>query len=172
GRTRTYINLALTMLLGGLWHGAAWTFVVWGGLHGLYLAVHKAFLGERRIAERYRWTGPASLVGYVAGVIGTNLLVLFAWLFFRAESFEQAWYFLDRFVHWQGSGLGDRFLVITAAMAAMVLLLDILEYASRSHVYLLRLRPPVTAGVCTAVMLVVGLYLAVNKPLPFIYFQF
>ena len=50
---RTYVNLMLTMLLGGLWHGANWTFVVWGGLHGLYLAV------ERWIREKHRSRGRA-----------------------------------------------------------------------------------------------------------------
>ena len=46
GPRRTYVNLAIVMLLGGLWHGASWNFVILGGLHGLYLAVHKAFAGR------------------------------------------------------------------------------------------------------------------------------
>jgi len=172
GTARTYVNLMLTMLLGGLWHGAAWTFVVWGGLHGTYLAVHKAWLGKRRIAERFVYRGPASLARYLAGLAATNVLVLLTWLFFRAKSFDQAWYFLDQFVHWQSSELTGRFAQMVLVFSAMILLLDVLEYKTQTHAYLLRLPRPVTAGVCTAVMLVVCLYMATTKPLPFVYFQF
>jgi len=172
GNARTYVNLMLTMLLGGLWHGAAWTFVVWGGLHGLYLAVHKMILGDRKVADRFEWRGPRSLVGWLAGVVTTNLLVLLTWLFFRAEDFGQAWYFLGSFIDWQGSELTPRFLGITVSFMAMVVLLDCLEYFSRSHAWLLRLRPPVAAGVGTAVMVVVLLYMATTRPMPFVYFQF
>jgi D-alanyl-lipoteichoic acid acyltransferase DltB (MBOAT superfamily) len=172
GHARTYVNLMLTMLLGGLWHGAAWTFVVWGGLHGLYLAVHKMFLGDRKVADHFEWRGPRSLVGWLAGVVTTNLLVLLTWLFFRAEDFGQAWYFLSNFVHWQGSELTPRFVGITVSFVGMVVLLDALEYFSGSHAWLLRLRPAVAAGVGTAVMVVVLLYMATTRPMPFVYFQF
>ena len=172
GNGRTYLNLMTTMLLGGLWHGASWTFVVWGGLHGLYLAVHKMVLGDRKVTDRLTYTGPASAARWIVGVIGTNLLVLLTWLFFRAADFDQAWYFLDQFAHWQGSELAGRFLGITLAFGAMMVLLDSLEYFTRSHVWLLKLRPAATAGICTAVMIVVLLYMATVEPMPFVYFQF
>jgi D-alanyl-lipoteichoic acid acyltransferase DltB (MBOAT superfamily) len=79
GQWRTYRNLLLTMLIGGLWHGAAWTFVIWGGLHGLYLAV------ERCVREHLwpkHFSAPAFLrAGYM---LLTLLLVTLAWIFFRA----------------------------------------------------------------------------------------
>src|SRR6187200_2500038 len=80
GTGRTYVNLMGTMLLGGLWHGAAWTFVVWGGLHGTYLAV------ERWLRSRFAgWTpGPLALVGL--GLL-TYVLVNITWVFFRAKTF-------------------------------------------------------------------------------------
>jgi alginate O-acetyltransferase complex protein AlgI len=82
---RTYVNLMLTMLLGGLWHGASWTFVVWGGLHGLYLA------GERWIRGRTGVAGdPAGAVNRLALAMLTYLLVNITWVFFRAETFEGA----------------------------------------------------------------------------------
>jgi hypothetical protein len=62
--------------------------------------------------------------------------------------------------------------MIVLAFGSMVLLLDLIEYISRSDIYLLKLRPAATAGVCTAVMIVVGIYLLTNRPLPFVYFQF
>ncbi len=172
GRGRTYVNLMLTMLLGGLWHGAAWTFVVWGGLHGLYLAVHKRMLGDRKPADRFVWRGPASLARWGLSVLATNLLVLLTWLFFRAADFDQAWHFLDSFVHWESSELAGRFLSLTAAFVALTMLLDALEYATGSHVWPLRLRPAVAAGLCTAIMIVVLVSMATTEPLPFVYFQF
>jgi alginate O-acetyltransferase complex protein AlgI len=85
GRRRTYINLGLTMLLGGLWHGAAWRFVVWGGLHGAYLGI------ERWLSKRSLTSGvpkvPAALLTYV--------LVLITWVFFRAQSFGDGWFILQ-----------------------------------------------------------------------------
>lgn len=81
GEARRYLNLIVTMLLGGLWHGANWTFVLWGGLHGLYLAINHLWrdtLG-RRIAV------PTWL-----GWLLTFLAVVVAWVFFRAESFDRA----------------------------------------------------------------------------------
>jgi alginate O-acetyltransferase complex protein AlgI len=82
---RTYVNLMLTMLLGGLWHGASWTFVVWGGLHGLYLA------GERWIRGRTGVAGdPAGALNRLALALLTYLLVNITWVFFRAETFEGA----------------------------------------------------------------------------------
>ena len=172
GVKRMYVNLMATMLLGGLWHGAAWTFVVWGGLHGFYLAAHKMILGDRKIAGRFEWRGPRAAVGWAMSVLATNVLVLLTWLFFRAENFSQAWYFLDSFVHWQGSELSMRFLRITLGFGGMMVLLDGLEYFTRSHVWLLKLRPPVAAGLCTAVMVVVLFYMATVRPMPFVYFQF
>lgn len=86
GPARRYLNLMATMLLGGLWHGAGWTFVVWGGLHGLYLVVHQAWLGLRK---RLGWTR-SSRAGRVAAIALTFLAVVLAWVFFRAETFAGA----------------------------------------------------------------------------------
>lgn len=84
GRIRRYVNLLLTMLLGGLWHGASWTFVAWGALHGTYLMINhawRAVRGEDR---------PASRLGTVAARALTLLAVIVAWVFFRADSVQAA----------------------------------------------------------------------------------
>jgi alginate O-acetyltransferase complex protein AlgI len=78
GTARTYVNLLVTMLLGGLWHGANWTFVVWGGLHGLFLAINHLW-------RQTRGQLPAALSWPI-----TFLAVLVAWVFFRAQSFQRA----------------------------------------------------------------------------------
>lgn len=83
GEARTYFALMTTMLLGGLWHGASWTFVVWGGLHGLFLAIER--LLKRRFSDFI--PGPAMLFGL--GVL-TYLLVNVTWVFFRSSTFERA----------------------------------------------------------------------------------
>ncbi|MDZ4258969.1 MAG: MBOAT family O-acyltransferase [Gemmatimonadales bacterium] len=86
GWHRTQLNLMVTMLLGGLWHGAAWTFVVWGGLHGLYLGV------ERRLAGRFGGAPIASTFAFRLGLgLLTYFLVNLTWVFFRARDFATAW---------------------------------------------------------------------------------
>ena len=89
GRIRTDLNLMITMLLGGLWHGASWTFVVWGGMHGALLGV------ERVLKERYGESGwSRSLTGSLGGKILLGLVTYFfinlTWVFFRASDFHSA----------------------------------------------------------------------------------
>jgi alginate O-acetyltransferase complex protein AlgI len=86
GPGRTYVNLMLTMLIGGLWHGAAWTFVVWGGLHGAYLVIER-FL-RQRIGHWPLWDALASRIGLA---LLTYALVNITWVFFRAQDFDTAW---------------------------------------------------------------------------------
>jgi alginate O-acetyltransferase complex protein AlgI len=92
GKVRRYINLMLTMLLGGLWHGASWTFVIWGGLHGLYLVVNHWWqwaTARFRGSEENR-SPVLSFLGRNVGNLLTMLCVVVAWVFFRAESLHSA----------------------------------------------------------------------------------
>ncbi|MEI6265368.1 MAG: MBOAT family O-acyltransferase [Sphingobacteriia bacterium] len=84
GKFKTYRNLMITMLLGGLWHGANWTFVAWGGLHGFYLWVEKAILDARKE------TSKPSFVPKFLLAMATFFLVNVTWVFFRAGTFAQA----------------------------------------------------------------------------------
>ncbi len=84
GAARQYVNLMLTMLIGGLWHGAAWSFVVWGGLHGLYLAVHRFVTRGRKIGVEQPPRTAAAWTHYALSVFVTFHLVCFAWVWFRA----------------------------------------------------------------------------------------
>src|ERR1700726_729971 len=84
GEIRTYTSLMTTMLLGGLWHGANWTFVAWGGLHGLYLAA------ERGLRARFSDYRPGPLALFALGLL-TYTLVNVTWVFFRAKTFSRAW---------------------------------------------------------------------------------
>ena len=84
GKLRTYVNLVLTMLLGGLWHGASWNFVVWGGLHGAALALHKGLRSLLHRPKQYRSTGWRK----VAAVLITFHFVCLCWIFFRNSTFD------------------------------------------------------------------------------------
>ncbi|MEZ5354635.1 MAG: MBOAT family O-acyltransferase [Bryobacteraceae bacterium] len=82
GEWKTYRNLMLTMTIGGIWHGANWTFIVWGAFHGAYLCAHR-LLGAVSPGTARGW-------GRVAAAVGTFHMVCFGWLFFRAETIGQA----------------------------------------------------------------------------------
>ena len=91
GRVLRYVNLMITMLLGGLWHGAAWTFVAWGALHGAYLCINHAW-------SHY---GPSAAPRFApfakfAGLAVTFISVVVAWVFFRADSMAQALFILSK----------------------------------------------------------------------------
>lgn len=89
GSVRRYLNLGITMVLGGLWHGASWSFVLWGTLHGVYLAVNHAF---RAMVERAGWAGAldSSRVFTVCAWALTFLAAVVAWVFFRSETLSGA----------------------------------------------------------------------------------
>ena len=101
GPGRRYLNLLATMLLGGLWHGAGWTFIVWGGLHGLYLLVNHAWRASQRRLAGTVW---ALQLPAPAGRMLTLAAVLIAWVFFHAENFEQALTVLGAMAGHDGSG--------------------------------------------------------------------
>ncbi len=88
GPVRRYANLMITMLLGGLWHGAGWTFVIWGGLHGLYLIFNHAW---NAVTRRLKWRGfGGSVLGRGLSLLVTFAAVTVAWVFFRAPDLPTA----------------------------------------------------------------------------------
>jgi D-alanyl-lipoteichoic acid acyltransferase DltB (MBOAT superfamily) len=162
GRIRTYVNLLVTMLLGGLWHGAAWTFVVWGGIHGVGLSVERALGGIRPASAATRWL--ARLV--------TFHVVCFAWIFFRADSLGRAEQVLERlFTAWgQPSPL-----VTTSVVLAIMVGIGAQYVRPSALAAVLRgfQRLPVLAQAATvAVVLMVVNTLGPEGVAPFIYFRF
>ena len=116
GPARRYVNLLVTMLLGGLWHGAGWTFVIWGGLHGLYLVIHQAWRGLRE--KLGRANAPSTWWSRAASVALTFLAVVFAWVVFRASSVEAAASIVKGMLGLHGVSLPDIFALRLGAMAA------------------------------------------------------
>jgi D-alanyl-lipoteichoic acid acyltransferase DltB (MBOAT superfamily) len=167
GSVRTHANLLITMLIGGLWHGAGWTFVVWGGLHGILLVGHR-LLGRTRAPESpLRWTdAPRVLLFFHA--------VCLLWVFFRAPSFSDALIFLGTF--FSGTGLGQ-WPVLQSGVVLLCAGLHLVERYIRIHIAEVQREvaaaswgPPLEG---VALGAVIGLALAVaGAGGQFIYFQF
>ncbi|MDB4450304.1 MBOAT family protein [Akkermansiaceae bacterium] len=116
GIRRTYINLMLTMVLGGLWHGAAWTFVFWGFLHGLYLCLQRVF---------HRFTSKIPFGGLV-GIPVVFLATIFAWIFFRAPDLQSALDIIERILiggSWSFGSITQKFHIVKGASLIAVLVL-------------------------------------------------
>lgn len=120
GPRRRYVNLMATMLLGGLWHGAAWTFVIWGGLHGIYLAINHGWR---------HWT-PKAMPAAISLPL-TFLAVMLAWVFFRAPDLHNALEVCSGLVGMNGLSLPERL----ASHAGLFALLPIkVEFAGLEHI--------------------------------------
>jgi len=157
GTFRTYLNMCLTMVISGLWHGAMWTFVIWGALHALGRVLTREL--ERR--EFYRDRVPK-----LAKQCGTFAFVSFAWIFFRARSFDDALLIVRRIV--SGCWTDPRCPFVMIGLVLMVWLYQSV-YESRAR-RLLELGP---ARIALVVFMI--LYLAVftsSREQAFIYFQF
>jgi D-alanyl-lipoteichoic acid acyltransferase DltB (MBOAT superfamily) len=152
-------NLFLTMLLGGLWHGASWPFVAWGGLHGAALAV------ERRTGPaRWPWLGRLITFHFVA----------LCWVFFRAPGFSDAFAVLGRLGHWTGHGTGVVApMLIVLVLAGTAIQLVPSGVLTRPVRALLAAMSPVTQGVTLALAFVALMAIVPNLGVPaFIYYQF
>ncbi|MBI4952477.1 MAG: MBOAT family protein [Myxococcales bacterium] len=168
GPVRKYVNLMLTMLLGGLWHGASWNFVVWGGLHGVGLAVHK-YVDTRWPARGARWRR-------VLGWVVTLHFVAALWVFFRAKDFSTAFQVFERLaVEWEPARivtmLEVRHWVVAALALGFVASALPTSVATRLQGYFVRVPLPVKALVFVALLQCVVQVQGTNIQ-PFIYFQF
>jgi len=105
GGIRRYVNLMVTMLLGGLWHGAGWTFVIWGGLHGLYLVMNH---GWQQVRKAFGQDVKSSTWhGRLASMTLTFIVVVMAWVFFRAQNIDVALRILSGMAGFNGLKLPD-----------------------------------------------------------------
>ena len=192
GTARTYFNLLATMVLGGLWHGASWNFVLWGALHGGALAVNRAWQRwrtEKRVERSRREIGPyresardekrenlrdeprSSPLRAAFNVFCTFHFVCFCWVFFRAPSFGHAWLLLGRIGHLSLSATN-----LPLKVVALVFLGLVLHFVPRRFEDELRdaftRAPAVVQGVVLAAC-AYGLHAAAGaKAEPFVYGQF
>jgi len=167
GPRRTYAALMTTMLLGGLWHGANWTFVAWGGLHGLYLAA------ERVVRARFASYRPGPLVFVVLGLL-TYTLVNITWVFFRAKTFSKAWVVLSGM--FGGSGAATKPILSTLSLltvAAIVGGMLVTHWFMRRRTLESVVARAPAAVVCVVwALLAFAIVIAQGEGSAFIYFQF
>jgi alginate O-acetyltransferase complex protein AlgI len=169
GKWQTCRNLLITMTLGGLWHGASWTFIIWGLLHGLLLIGHRMFQGFCK--GRPLWTSAMrSRPGTAGRVLITFLCVSLCWVFFRAQSFGDALRMLSGLLrlHGQNQSMSRMGLGLTILVVMACHLLARWNLWQRAAA---RLPAPVL-GATYALLLTLCLVLAPPASKPFIYFQF
>ena len=170
GPLRTNVNLMVTMLLGGLWHGAKWSSVIWGGLHGLRLVVHKQFAGYAADRPGLR-AALETTAGTAARVLVTFVCVSLCWVFFRPET-DKAIVMLQRMftIELAGSGLPlhNRSLWYTVLVVLACHLL--VSRGIWQRVW--ERTPPVAMGFGFAVVLTLAMLLAPQHGQTFIYFTF
>jgi alginate O-acetyltransferase complex protein AlgI len=171
GKFRTYVNNFLTMLIGGLWHGANWTYVVWGALNGIYLGVHKAYLDSsgkphERMVSAKRWNAFS-----VVKVLSTFFFASFAFLIFRAPNFTVARMYIGRMFSFHGGITRAGSSAVISVFVLLALLIDVAQYSGWGERFVARTalwKRAIIFGVLMALVLSAG----ADNAQPFIYFQF
>nr|WP_221411508.1 MBOAT family protein [Dysgonomonas sp. 216] len=169
GKVRTYVNLFLTMLIGGLWHGAAWKFVVWGGLHGVLLVIERFFKQYIKL--------PSNILIRILSIILTFHFVAFCWIFFRAGSFGTAYDILSQ-IKGLDFNIQDWIIIISAYRNVFILIAIgfvlhfIPERISVGTRTLFEKTPMIVKAVIIGSIFWVVYATASSGPQPFIYFQF
>ncbi|GDY12942.1 membrane-bound O-acyltransferase family protein [Planctomycetota bacterium] len=169
GTLRTLFNLMLVMLIGGLWHGAAWTFVVWGALHGLLLIAER---GVRSLTEGAAWASrtPAQLAAWLATIAGVTV----TWVFFRSQDFGSAMKNVLSMAGFFGAQ-GDQILATRdlVAVGSVVVVVLILHRALRdSSIEAVVQRLPAWAVAAAWIVMSLSVLLTQGNGNAFIYFQF
>jgi alginate O-acetyltransferase complex protein AlgI len=176
GTLGQYRNLMVTMLLGGLWHGAGWNFILWGALHGFYLSVHKLVTGNRKIKATVPEMKPVPLMTHFFWAIITFNLVCLTFVPFRLAEFSLTLEYFSGIVQWAPSsvetmkniGLVDSLVFY----GSIVLLLDILCWRGNTELPFDERSPWWLRSVAYACALVVLTFIRAGTNESFIYFQF
>ena len=170
GKIRTYINLMLTMLLGGLWHGASLRFIIWGGLHGIGLVFNRIWnsIFRRRI--------PAGRIGRILGIFITFQFVSFCWIFFRADNMNNVFMMLRQIV--QNFSPGSYSTVLPAYGNVLILMavgyiIHFLPEKVKESYRGVFIKTPLVAQIAVIMLIAIMLYqMKTTEILPFIYFRF
>ncbi|MDQ1353199.1 MAG: hypothetical protein QG657_3505 [Acidobacteriota bacterium] len=164
------VGMFITMFLGGLWHGPAWTLVIWGALHGIYLGVGYTTKKARKKFVKKIKLNKFPALRYGVSVFITFNLVSFAWIFFRAESFQKAFTYI-KYIQLVLSGKGTGYLFVNLVMVVVFILLEVL-YKNRDKLPVLRRIPVFVKVVGFALFICLIIIFAVDTTNEFIYFQF
>jgi alginate O-acetyltransferase complex protein AlgI len=172
GTGRTYANLLATMLLCGLWHGASWVFVAWGGIHGVYIAVNRLFRNSVGKPDSGGEEGQ-SVIKSVVSVFITFHAVAFAWIFFRAPDFGTAWTYISSLLDMSRFGyVSSSLIVVTLFYLVLTLVIDLPMYRAGRELLVTRETPWPWRAVVYALLILCISFLGETYVQPFIYFQF
>jgi D-alanyl-lipoteichoic acid acyltransferase DltB (MBOAT superfamily) len=162
-------NLMLTMLLGGLWHGAAWNYILWGGFHGSALSIHRVLTGGQG-----RPSTPDSRIEAVLKTLGFGLVTLYGWLLFRAHSFDQIGTFSRTLLTGAGGLRLSAALPPLSTLLGMIVLAtwEIGQYRAGGDGRFYQRYPTWAVGFAVAAMTFLLVMGTSNAPAQFIYFQF
>jgi D-alanyl-lipoteichoic acid acyltransferase DltB (MBOAT superfamily) len=170
GKIRTYLNLMITMLLGGLWHGASLRFIIWGGLHGIGLVINKLWSSLFRDRHETGW------FGRVLGIFITFNFVNFCWIFFRASDFDNAILMIKQIAENFSPG---SFLTVIPAYSSVFLLMIVgyiihfLPEKVKESYRGFFIRIPLFAQLVIILLIAIMLYqMRTAEVMPFIYFRF
>ena len=170
GRIRTYINLMLTMLLGGLWHGASWRFVIWGGIHGVALAIDKLW------ALIFPKKEKVSVWRRIFSIFITFHIVHVAWIFFRAQSMEKVGLILSRIVNDFNFALVPEMIGSYKLIFGIILggfIIHWIPAKTKEWYQNLFIKTPLFIKIIICLLTALLLYQAKSADIqPFIYFQF
>ncbi|MGB5961676.1 MAG: MBOAT family protein [Coleofasciculaceae cyanobacterium] len=146
GKAKRNVNLLITMLLGGLWHGAGWTFIIWGGLHGLYLIINHQWRSLRKLLghdlkKSYWWTR-------ILSCFLTFIAVVIAWVFFRAENINVALAILETMSGSKGISLASP--TIPSTKTLTLILLITIWFTPNTQQFLMQHQPALTEPIATS----------------------
>lgn len=182
---RSYFNLFITFLISGLWHGASWTFIIWGALHGSYLVLEKMLSPLRANLIKITKIDKVPLLHKLTQIITTTLLVMFAWIFFRANTISDAIYIIKNLFVNVGEILNPVYIISTLfsmglnnvdtpVIVISVIILFIVSYIQRKHSItelIASKKPIIRYGVYYAIIMYMIFFSYVGTS-QFIYFQF
>lgn len=186
GQIRKYINIIIVFLVSGLWHGASWNYVIWGGIHGVYQVIGRLLMPIRNTIVKMLNIDRDSWTHKIYKVLCTFILVDFAWIFFRANSataaiemiksiFKSAnvWIFFDQSIYNLGLGRVEFWISILALL--MVLLVSSIQTKVNIYEKFCEQKIGVQIGmvaVAVTIILIYGVYGPSYEASQFIYFQF
>ncbi len=173
GKWNMYRNLMITMLLGGLWHGASWVFVIWGGLHGACLAAYRIFKDSTKmvIRENSRKWSSAAISGI--SIFFTFHITSFIWVFFRSPDLRTASTYLLRVfnpAHWAHPN--SPLLYVTIFYLLFTFLLDLPQYLAERELLVTSSTHWVWQSLTYTILILIVSFIGESYVQPFIYFQF
>jgi D-alanyl-lipoteichoic acid acyltransferase DltB (MBOAT superfamily) len=171
GKAKTYRNIMITMVLAGLWHGANWTFVLWGALHGLYLVIHRFVFGRYRSESAPHFQFSPTNTRHILKIFFTFQLVALTWVFFRSADLPQAFAYLKGIVMWHGPLIDFGALFRVGFVGTLIVFIDWAQYKRNNHVAMLEWHWT-KRGALYVLFLFIILLGKTYESIPFIYFQF